>query len=499
MLRWAVLLAGCSPLAVTSARAQAPQPGETAPAASEAARKDAALRLEAQRARLTTTQDRVDVLQNDVKSIDRERDRLNARLLETAALIQKSEARLSETEARLGELEAQERIVRGSLMQRYGELSKLLGVLQRMGRNPPPVMITKREDALAMVRSAILLASAFPGMQAKALELSGKLDELVRVSTQIRDESERIRSETQRLSDGKVRLAGLMAQKKQSLSERQAELETMRRTADALSRDVKDLNDLLGRLDRAVSESEAVKAYNARAAEQVRQAEAREAAQRSGPVPASPPVTGDATPEAARGPLPVEGEIAGTGLEAPAKPADPGQRVVVLAPMSDLAGKSGANRIEPAVPFHLAKGRLPQPTQGKQVLAFGEATKHGPPSKGIVYETRHAGHITSPCDGWVVYAGEFRSYGQLLIINAGGGYHVLLAGLSRIDVQPGQFVLSSEPVGIMAEAPQSLVKEPGAARQQAAQAPVLYVEFRKDGRPVDPTPWWVSGPQKVQG
>ena len=33
----------------------------------------------------------------------------------------------------------------------------------------------------------------------------------------------------------------------------------------------------------------------------------------------------------------------------------------------------------------------------------------------------------------------------------------------------------------------------------AANAPVLYVEFRKDGRPVDPDPWWVAGQQKVQG
>jgi septal ring factor EnvC (AmiA/AmiB activator) len=49
-----------------------------------------------------------------------------------------------------------------------------------------------------------------------------------------------------------------------------------------------------------------------------------------------------------------------------------------------------------------------------------------------------------------VYAGSFRSYGQLLIINAGGGYHVLLANLSQLDVQLGQFVLAAEPVGSMA-------------------------------------------------
>ena len=61
--------------------------------------------------------------------------------------------------------------------------------------------------------------------------------------------------------------------------------------------------------------------------------------------------------------------------------------------------------------------------------------------KGISLQTRGEARITAPADGWVVYAGEFRSYGKLLIINAGGGYHVLLAGMSRIDVSLGQFVL----------------------------------------------------------
>ncbi|MFD2032980.1 murein hydrolase activator EnvC family protein [Ancylobacter dichloromethanicus] len=61
--------------------------------------------------------------------------------------------------------------------------------------------------------------------------------------------------------------------------------------------------------------------------------------------------------------------------------------------------------------------------------------------------TRIEAQVASPSDGWVVYAGPFRSYGQLLIINAGGGYHILLAGMDKITVELGQFVLSGEPVG----------------------------------------------------
>ena len=90
----------------------------------------------------------------------------------------------------------------------------------------------------------------------------------------------------------------------------------------------------------------------------------------------------------------------------------------------------------------------------------------------------------------MLYAGEFRSYGQLLIINGGNGYHVVMTGLSQIDVQLGQFVLAGEPIGTMSAAPKGKVQ---------GNAPVLYVEFRKEGRSVDPEPWWVDGSKKVQG
>ena len=160
-----------------------------------------------------------------------------------------------------------------------------------------------------------------------------------------------------------------------------------------------------------------------------------------------------------------------------------GDRVAMLTP----------GRIKPQIAFSEARGILPMPASGKRVLKFGEKTQYGSQSKGLVLETRHGGQVVSPCDGWIVYAGEFRSYGQLLIINAGGGYHILLAGLSQIDVQLGQFVLTGEPVGVMSTAGRTT---PGKAQDNA---PVLYIEFRKDQRPIDPDPWWADASRKVQG
>jgi septal ring factor EnvC (AmiA/AmiB activator) len=242
----------------------------------------------------------------------------------------------------------------------------------------------------------------------------------------------------------------LQESKRQSLAERQAELAQVRQAAADITKSVSDLGDLIGKLDKEVAARTGLGSY---------EQEMAAADQRGGP-------------KAAQGPSEEHSSI-------------------VLAP-SDRMAMLTPGRIKPAMPFAEAKGLLPLPVQGRRVLTFGEKTQYGSQSKGLVIETRHAAQVVSPSDGWIVYAGEFRSYGQLLIINAGGGYHILLAGLSQIDAQLGQFVLAGEPVGVMSVA----AKSPMHAQDNA---PVLYIEFRKDQRPVDPDPWWSDGSRKVQG
>ncbi len=146
--------------------------------------------------------------------------------------------------------------------------------------------------------------------------------------------------------------------------------------------------------------------------------------------------------------------------------------------------------------FADTRGLLPRPVNGAEVKGFGEDDGLGGTTAGIQIATRGGAGVSSPSDGWVVYAGPFRSYGQLLIINAGGGYHVLLAGMERINVELGQFVLAGEPVGVMGNRQLASVGAEGTGAQQ----PLLYVEFRKDGTSIDPAPWWArSSDEKVGG
>jgi len=178
---------------------------------------------------------------------------------------------------------------------------------------------------------------------------------------------------------------------------------------------------------------------------------------------------------------------------------DPAIRAAREAARSDsrpaLSAFRDPGRLAPAVAFASLRGHVPIPVNGVKIKAFGAPDGLGSSEKGLSIATRAGAQVTAPSDGWVVYAGPFRSYGQLLILNAGGGYHILLAGMDRISVDLGQFVLTGEPVAVMGSG-----SHIAAILATGSSQPILYVEFRKDGSPVDPGPWWAAGEgEKVRG
>jgi septal ring factor EnvC (AmiA/AmiB activator) len=160
-----------------------------------------------------------------------------------------------------------------------------------------------------------------------------------------------------------------------------------------------------------------------------------------------------------------------------------------------MSAQRDPGRLAPAVAFASLHGQVPIPVNGVKLKEYGAPDGTGGVEKGVSIATRAGAQVTAPADGWVVYAGPFRSYGQLLILNAGNGYHILLAGMDRISVDLGQFVLTGEPVAMMGNGSQI-----AAILATGSSQPVLYVEFRKDGIPVDPGPWWAAGEgEKVRG
>jgi murein hydrolase activator len=150
--------------------------------------------------------------------------------------------------------------------------------------------------------------------------------------------------------------------------------------------------------------------------------------------------------------------------------------------------------LQPTMAFSKAQGQLNYPAQGQIVKLFGAETGLGGTVDGIVINTIAQAQVISPISGKVEFAGKFRSYGQMVIVNAGEGYLVLLAGLDQTLAQHGQSIKAGEPVGIMGDKPGTLALSNGLTQ---LSTPVLYVEFRKNGDPVDPAPWWIGNRQEA--
>jgi septal ring factor EnvC (AmiA/AmiB activator) len=391
-------------------------------------------------------------LTQDLATLAVERAKLNNDLIDSGRKVQASEAKLSETEAKLAELTDQVNLIKNSITERKETIVKMLSAMQRIGRTPPPALVTRRDDALAVVRSAMLLADVFPELKYQADNLSHELEGMVTLENGIREQRDAEKSERDRLATEQARLDHLLEQKRRAMAQGEAELASIKQAVADQAQTVADLSELIDRLDAQIAKVE-VAQYDAEiAAEKALRAREQQ--------------------------------------QALATPAN--ESVVEIKPESTKVAFASPDRLKPAMPFEAAKGTLRLPAQGRRVTRFGDADASGGTVKGISLQTRPEARITAPADGWVVYAGEFRSYGQLLIINAGGGYHVLLAGMSRIDVSLGQFVLAGEPIAVMGNS-----ATPGQGHDSSR--PVLYIEFRKDGRPIDPDPWWAEASEKVQG
>lgn len=126
--------------------------------------------------------------------------------------------------------------------------------------------------------------------------------------------------------------------------------------------------------------------------------------------------------------------------------------------------------------FAAFRGKLTLPATGSVTPRFGSEEKLGEFSKGMMIAARRGAQAVAPFDGQIVFAGPFRGYGRILIIEHRDGYHSLIVGLARIDASVKQWVLAGEPVGIVGE-----------HESQGAQ---LYVEIRHNGRPIDPAHWF---------
>jgi len=433
-----VLVGGGMPLrAQEPAAPNAEPPPIASEAAEEKARREQDLRaVEEALAANAEARSRVEA---EIAAIRTDRAKLNATLIESAESIRATEDRVRGVEARLQTLTGSEGAIRRSLESRRTVIIEVFAALQRMGRRPPPAVLVRPEDMLAAVRTSILLGAVLPELKAETEALATDLSELVRLKSAIAADRATLIGELVRLREEQERLSALVSARQAQLAEAEKVAGGERERAAELAAQARTLKELIERAEREIAGAQ-------RAAEEARkaaEAQARETRER----------------------------FAQAAFRDPA-------------------------RLAPKIPFSEARGLLPMPVSGQQVKGFGSPDGYGGTTRGISITTRPKAVVVSPTDGWVAFAGPFRSFGRLLIINAGGGYYLLLAGMDQINVEVGQFVLAGEPVATMGES-SSVSPVAGAIE---TRDPVLYVEFRKDGGSIDPGPWWAkSQGEKVRG
>ncbi|WP_377294515.1 murein hydrolase activator EnvC family protein [Rhizobium sp. SG2393] len=386
---------------------------------------------------ISISRDRAAELEKSIADLDKTTQTLRAELVASAKRRQDLEQKIVDGEKKLVTLLGQESSVKSSLLARRDVLAEVLAALQRMGRNPPPALLVSPEDALNSVRSAILMGAVVPGLRQETDRLVADLKALTDVRTQIVTERDTMRATMQSAVEEEQRTNLLIAEKAKLRDQNTADLAIEKRRAETLASQATSLDRLIVSLESEISSvRDAADAARQLDAERARQSEAERAAAR-----------------------------------ARAEQAVPDK-----------------NRIAPAYAFADLKKKLPLPVAGTLVRKFGDEDGTGHSLQGAIVETSPGALVTAPSDGWVVFAGKFRSYGQTIILNPGDGYHVVLTGMEATNVTQGQFVVAGEPLATM-----------GAKRVASATAlaleterPTLYIEFRKDGKPVDSGPWWTA-------
>jgi septal ring factor EnvC (AmiA/AmiB activator) len=391
--------------------------------------------LEAVERKLQQDRDRVRALQEGAVKLAGEIEELRAEMISAAKKVQGHESEMSAKAQRLAALEARAEVKQARLAQRRGQLAGTLAALQRLALHPQEAVIAHPMPSNDTVRSVILLRTTVPRLEQRAARLQIELTQLAALRRDIVDQRARLATAGVALANERRRLAKLLSRKARLHEQTAAERAAVQNHMRVLGDEAKDLRDLLARLER----------------------------DRVTPEPAVPivPTAPTEPPATARR----DTDVVRLTPPAPQPDATPDrtQTALLLPPVGAIQ------------PFSTARGRLVLPARGQIIRRYGQKSGLGTRNKGLRIRTRSEAQVVAPYDGQIVFAGPFRGYGLMLIIKHSEGYHSLLAGLSRLDGVPGQWILAGEPVGVMGSP-----KDGG---------PVLYVELRHNGQPINPLPW----------
>ena len=368
-------------------------------------------------------------LQAQATQISLELTRISKDMIASAKQIQNSEEKISRMESELETLRADLKKAEENFVVEDDNLIKTLSALQNLALKPTEALFVQPLTPVEIIRSAMLLREAVPYLQENAARIREDLEKIEAQKNLVEKQVARIIRQKKILEKEHEQMKALVQRKSKIRNAVEIKSVKAKKKVEQLASQANDLRDLLNKLEKQRQEKLRRQEEERRRLAELKAAEARRAAEET-------------------------------------KKLEEKQRADLIKFKPEVINEVGEN-------FVKAKGHLLRPARGPVVTAYGEQMSKGVTSKGIIIKTRSQAQVISPYDGTVIFAGPFRGYGNLIIIEHGQGYLSLLAGLEEVDCELGQMLLAGEPVGQMPES--------GDDR--------LYVELRKDNHPVNPLTW----------
>ncbi|MDG1997291.1 MAG: peptidoglycan DD-metalloendopeptidase family protein [Emcibacteraceae bacterium] len=383
--------------------------------------KETAEKLDALKIQIEEATEKAEALEKQTAQAREEVAEIQQELINSAADIQKTEGNIIQSEANLKNLLEREDDLEGRLRDKNFEMASTLGAMQRLSLQKTSIVAFKPDDAVDTLRTTSLLRVILPDLKNRADLLQNDLTELNDVRYEITDQNTLLKKQLTTLVISNGEIDDLLKQRVVRQKELEKTTEEERKKLRQFAENAKNLQELVDQIEIEIALRD-------------------EAAQRAESFMRDKP----------------------TGK--------PQSTVIATAPVPSTG-----------LGFEKSKGNLPLPARGNISQSFNQLLASGQRHKGITVDTRVGATVIAPHEGRVVFAGKFRTYGELLIISHGDGYHTLLAGMEKINSIVGQWVLKGEPVGQM-----SKTAGPSNSRQK------LYVELRQKGKPVNPLPWIIA-------
>jgi septal ring factor EnvC (AmiA/AmiB activator) len=384
--------------------------------------RDKQKKLQTVQQEIESARSRTKKLQSSMEEAEATLDQLQAETTELAAKLQKHERLLLQAENKLGVLKEKEKEKQEALKKNQHFTGESLAAAIRLTQVPPQAVLLMQGGPEKQVKTARALGMTTASLKSNMDGLTTELNEIAALQDEIAQQKTVYAEMLDELQGQRTKLADRIKKRRILLASlREEQLEEQKRIAQ-LTKESESLESLVDALEKARKQAK-------------------------------------------------DERFAAIGKPI-LKPAAPKRSQKT----EERLAKQTVSK-DNAISISNAKGSLGLPSAGRITGKFGQRRGKNDTLRGLEMETASAATVTAPYAGEVLFTGPFMNYGNMVIIRHSGDYHTLLAGLSRIDVSPGQALVDGEPIGIM-------------GKQETERQ--LYVELRKNSKPIDPLPWFSS-------